>query len=79
MQFCCGEVDCAVHVQCVLCVQVSVPVMVPGELDSLLEGFSITRGKFLSDNAEKVKMLQMFSKFSYPLLTITYKIFVVWL
>jgi hypothetical protein len=55
------------------------PVMVPGELDSLLEGFSITRGKFLSDNAEKVKMLQMFSKFSYPLLTITYKIFVVWL
>ncbi len=35
-------------------------VMVPGELDSLLEGFSITRRKFLSENAEKVKMLQMF-------------------
>ncbi len=40
------------------------PVMVTGELDSLLEGFSITRRKFLSDNAGKVKMLQMFSKFS---------------
>jgi hypothetical protein len=35
--------------------------------------------QFLSDNAENVTMLQMFSKFSYPLLTITFKIFVVWL
>ena len=49
------------------------PVMVTGELDSLLEGFSITRRKFLSDNTGKVKMLQMFSKFSYPLLTVMYK------
>ncbi len=55
------------------------PVMVTDELDSLLEGFSITRRKFLSDNTGKVKMLQVFSKFSYPLLTITYKIIVVWL
>jgi hypothetical protein len=36
-------------------------MMVPSELDSFVEG------KFLSDNAEKVKMMQTFSKFCYPL------------
>jgi len=36
-------------------------MMVPSELDSFVEG------KFLSDNAEKVKMMQTFSKFFYPL------------
>jgi hypothetical protein len=36
------------------------PVMVPSELDSFLEGFSITRSKFFSDKAEKVKMLLTF-------------------
>jgi hypothetical protein len=49
------------------------PVIVPSEVDSFLEGFSITRNKFLSENAERVKMVQTFSKFSYPLLTIMYK------